>query len=51
MQHELAVAYAKIGDVQGRPMFPNLGQTTEALKSYDKAMGLLDEPLVPSPNP
>lgn len=43
LQHELALAYAKIGDVQGRPMFPNLGRTADALTSYDKALGLLGE--------
>jgi len=43
LQHELAVAYSKIGDVQGRPMFPNLGRTTEALESYEKALALLTD--------
>ncbi len=43
LQHELALAYAKVGDVQGRPMFPNLGRSAEALQSYDKALGLLRE--------
>jgi eukaryotic-like serine/threonine-protein kinase len=43
LEHELAIAYSKIGDVQGRPMYPNLGQSDEALKSYDKAMTLLRE--------
>jgi eukaryotic-like serine/threonine-protein kinase len=43
LQHELALAYAKIADVQGRPMFPNLGHTTEALGNYDQALGLLRE--------
>jgi len=41
LQHELAITYSKIGDVQGRPMFPNLGQSAEALKSYDKSLALL----------
>jgi non-specific serine/threonine protein kinase/serine/threonine-protein kinase len=41
LEHELAVAYAKIGDVQGRPMFPNLGRSAEALESYDKALAIL----------
>jgi non-specific serine/threonine protein kinase/serine/threonine-protein kinase len=41
LQRELALTYAKIGDVQGRPMFPNLGQSAEAQKSYMKALGLL----------
>ena len=43
LQRELAVAYSKIGDVQGRPMFPNLGRTTEALESYEKALALLTD--------
>jgi non-specific serine/threonine protein kinase/serine/threonine-protein kinase len=43
LQRELALAYTRIGDVQGRPMFPNLGQTSAALASYDKAIGLLEE--------
>jgi len=43
LQHELAVAYSKIGDVQGRPMFPNLGRTADALRSYDQALALLTE--------
>jgi len=41
LQHELAIAYSKIGDVQGRPMYPNLGKSDDALASYDKAMSLL----------
>jgi non-specific serine/threonine protein kinase/serine/threonine-protein kinase len=41
LQHELGDAYAKIGDVQGRPEFPNLGQTTAALRSYQKAVSIL----------
>jgi non-specific serine/threonine protein kinase/serine/threonine-protein kinase len=43
LQKELAGAYVKIGDVQGRPMFPNLGRTTDALKSYEQALALLTE--------
>jgi eukaryotic-like serine/threonine-protein kinase len=42
LQRELALAYAKIGDVQGRPMFPNLGRTAPAMESYEKALGLLE---------
>ncbi len=42
LEQELALAYAKVGDVQGRPMFPNLGKTPEALASYDKSLRLLD---------
>jgi non-specific serine/threonine protein kinase/serine/threonine-protein kinase len=43
LQRELGLAYAKIGDVQGRPMFPNLGQTAAALASYEKSLALLAE--------
>ncbi len=39
---ELAGAYVKIGDVQGRPMFANLGRADDALESYDHALALLD---------
>jgi non-specific serine/threonine protein kinase/serine/threonine-protein kinase len=41
LQHELAVAYGKIGDVQGRPMFPNLGRMPDALRSYQRSLALL----------
>jgi hypothetical protein len=41
LQHELAVAYGKIGDVQGRPMFPNLGRMPDALHSYQRSLALL----------
>jgi non-specific serine/threonine protein kinase/serine/threonine-protein kinase len=43
LQRELAVAYSKVGDVQGQPMFPNLGQTAAAKTSYEKALTLLRE--------
>jgi serine/threonine protein kinase/tetratricopeptide (TPR) repeat protein len=39
---ELGTAYGKIGDVQGRPMFPNLGRSEAALASYDRSLGLLE---------
>lgn len=42
LQRELGSAYAKIADVQGRPMFPNLGHSAPALESYDKAIALLE---------
>jgi tetratricopeptide (TPR) repeat protein len=35
---ELARAYLKIGDVQGRPYQPNLGDTAGARESYAKAL-------------
>jgi len=43
LQRELALAYTRVGDVQGRPMFPNLGQTSAAMASYDHALELLKE--------
>ncbi|HET7225408.1 MAG TPA: serine/threonine-protein kinase [Candidatus Eisenbacteria bacterium] len=41
LERELALAYAKIGDVQGRPLFPNLGRAADALRSYDQALQIL----------
>jgi non-specific serine/threonine protein kinase/serine/threonine-protein kinase len=49
LQHELAVAYSKIGDVQGRPEFPNLGQSAAALQSYEKAIAILDRAYAAAP--
>lgn len=42
LQRELAAAYVKVGDVQGRPLHPNLGDTPGALASYRKAMALYE---------
>ena len=38
LKRELAAAYVKVGDVQGRPLHPNLGDTSGALESYRKAV-------------
>jgi non-specific serine/threonine protein kinase/serine/threonine-protein kinase len=38
LQHERAMAYERIGDVLGLPVQPNLGQSTEALASYHRAL-------------
>ena len=40
--NELGVAYGKIGDVQGRPEFSNLGRTADALHSYQRSLELLE---------
>jgi serine/threonine protein kinase len=40
--NELGVAYGKIGDVQGRPEFSNLGRTGDALRSYERSLELLE---------
>ena len=42
LRRELAGAYVKIGDVQGRPLNPNLGDTAGALASYRKAVATYD---------
>jgi non-specific serine/threonine protein kinase/serine/threonine-protein kinase len=38
LQQELAAAYLRVADVQGRPGFPNLGRKGEALENYRKAL-------------
>jgi non-specific serine/threonine protein kinase/serine/threonine-protein kinase len=38
LRRELAGAYVKVGDVQGRPLNANLGDTAGALASYRKAV-------------
>jgi non-specific serine/threonine protein kinase/serine/threonine-protein kinase len=42
LRRELAAAYIKVGDVQGRPFNPNLGDTAGALASYRKAAALYE---------
>ncbi|HQU86383.1 MAG TPA: serine/threonine-protein kinase [Pyrinomonadaceae bacterium] len=46
---ELAKAYEKIGDVQGRPYAANLGKSEDALKSYQKAVEILKNAAERSP--
>src|SRR5207253_914174 len=40
LQLELATAYQKVGDAQGRPGFANLGERTGALQSYRQALNI-----------
>jgi serine/threonine protein kinase len=40
LQRELAIAYKRVGDVQGYPFLANLGDTEGALKSYRKALAI-----------
>ncbi len=40
LQRELAAAYEKVGDIQGRLSQPSLGDTKSALESYGKARNL-----------
>ncbi|HNC43056.1 MAG TPA: protein kinase, partial [Acidobacteriota bacterium] len=42
LQMELAIAYRKVGDVQGRPYSANLGSTEGAQESYQNAIGMLE---------
>lgn len=43
IQEELALAYEKMGDVQGRADGPNLGDTAAAINSYRKAIALREQ--------
>jgi eukaryotic-like serine/threonine-protein kinase len=40
LQRELATAYERVGEVQGHYLLSNLGETTNALHSYQKALRL-----------
>ncbi len=42
LRRELAQAYIKVGDVQGRPNVANLGDSQGALASYRRAVGLAE---------
>jgi non-specific serine/threonine protein kinase/serine/threonine-protein kinase len=42
LRREIAAAYVKVGDVQGRPFTANLGDTAGALASYRKAIALYE---------
>jgi non-specific serine/threonine protein kinase/serine/threonine-protein kinase len=42
LQRELGAGYLRLGDVQGRPLNPNLGDTAGALASYRKSVALYE---------
>jgi non-specific serine/threonine protein kinase/serine/threonine-protein kinase len=42
LQRELALAYQKVGDVQGNPTNANLGDTAGALASYHRALAIAE---------
>jgi non-specific serine/threonine protein kinase/serine/threonine-protein kinase len=42
LQLEIAAAYQKVAEVQGDPMFPNLGDSKGALESSTKALSILE---------
>jgi len=51
LQNELAAAYERVGDVQGNPHYPNLGDTAGALASYRHALTLRESLAANSPTP
>jgi non-specific serine/threonine protein kinase/serine/threonine-protein kinase len=44
LRYELARAYAKVGSIQGSPTDANIGDTSAALASYQKALAILHDP-------
>ena len=42
LRRELAAGYLRMGDVQGRPLNPNLGDSPGALASYKKSVSLYE---------
>jgi non-specific serine/threonine protein kinase/serine/threonine-protein kinase len=50
LQSELAEAYEKVGDVQGNPYTPNIGDTEGALESYEKARAIRQKLLDAAPD-
>lgn len=42
LQKELALAYVKLGNLQGKPTTTSLGDTVGAIESYEKAIRLLE---------
>jgi non-specific serine/threonine protein kinase/serine/threonine-protein kinase len=49
LQRELATAYEKVGDVQGRTLRANMGDTTGAKESYRKALGIRETLVAANP--
>ncbi len=47
---EIASAYLRVGDVQGRPYFANLGDTGGALESYRKSLAIRERLSALEPN-
>src|SRR5262249_53975779 len=42
LQMEIAAAYQKVGEVQGDPLYPNLGASQGALASSKKSLAILE---------
>jgi eukaryotic-like serine/threonine-protein kinase len=49
LQRELATAYEKVGDVQGRTLRANMGDTTGARESYRKALRIRETLVAANP--
>lgn len=49
LQVELAIAYRKLGDIQGGPDIPGGGDSKSALESYSKSVALLEQLLGADP--
>ncbi len=50
LQRELAAAYEKVGNVQGDPLSPNLGDFEGAAKSFEKAFEIRQQLFEKDPN-
>ncbi len=50
IQHELALAYQRVGDLQGRPFRINTGNSLAALESYERSLKLFEELTKLNPN-
>jgi len=50
LERDLAAAYLRLGDLQGRALEANEGDYSGALRSYRRALGLLHESLVADPS-
>ena len=42
LRRDIAGAYIRVGDLQGKPLSPNIGDTTGAKASYEKAIALYE---------
>jgi tetratricopeptide (TPR) repeat protein len=50
LMQELADAYIRVGDIQGNPRKPNLGDSPAALESYRKSLALRDRLVAARPD-
>ena len=50
LEHELALAYLKLGDVQGKIYEANVGNTAGAVESYEKSIRLLENVVKKNPH-